>query len=60
VAFAERVDLRSPADEQRVLSTVDSMRDEMVALLQDLVRLPSENTPPTGAEAAARSLSWLG
>jgi acetylornithine deacetylase len=40
--------------EKELLRYVDEHRDELVATLQTLVRTPSENTPPTGAEAACQ------
>lgn len=38
------------AMEQEILSFVDERRDRLVSILQDLVRLPSENRAPRGAE----------
>jgi acetylornithine deacetylase len=37
-------------NERRVLRCIDDMAAEIVACLQEMIRLPSENTPPTGAE----------
>lgn len=38
---------------------VNTHRDQLFALIQDLVRCPSENTPPTGAEGACqRLIAW--
>lgn len=42
-----------PADtmvEKELIRYVDARRDHLIATLQALVRIPSENTPPTGAE----------
>lgn len=36
--------------EQDIVALVDERRDRLVALLQDLVRIPSENRAPNGAE----------
>ncbi len=41
--------------EKDILQYVDSRRDDLIDILQTLVRTPSENTPPTGAEAACQS-----
>lgn len=51
--------------QKRLLDYVDSHAGELVSILQDLVRIPSENTPPTGAEGRcqrhlAAQLSALG
>ena len=51
--------------EARLTDYVDAHRDRLVAIIRDLVRIPSENTPPVGAELAcqnyvARFLSELG
>lgn len=35
---------------QNIVAAVDARRDECIALLQDLVRFPSVNRPPTGDE----------
>jgi len=46
-----------PADtfiERDILQYVDSRRDDLIDIIQTLVRTPSENTPPTGAEAACQ------
>lgn len=40
--------------EKELLNYVDTRRDDLLALIQTLVRTPSENTPPTGAEAACQ------
>lgn len=40
--------------EKDILQYVDSRRDDLIDILQTLVRTPSENTPPTGAEAACQ------
>ncbi len=37
-----------------LLQYVDSRRDDLIDILQSLVRTPSENTPPNGAEAACQ------
>ncbi len=42
--------------EKDLLRYVDSHRDDLIQLLQTLVRTPSENTPPTGAEAACQTI----
>jgi acetylornithine deacetylase len=39
-----------PALEDRICSYVDSHQDRLVGIIRDLVRIPSENTPPIGAE----------
>lgn len=36
--------------EQQLSSYVDEHRGRLVEIIRDLVRIPSENTPPTGAE----------
>ena len=41
--------------ETQLSGYVDNGRDRLVQILRDLVRIPSENTPPTGAEAACQS-----
>ena len=51
--------------ENKISSYVDSRRDRLVEIIRDLVRIPSENTPPVGAERAcqeyvAASLGALG
>src|ERR1700733_3410458 len=38
------------ADEQELTTYVDRHSDRLVQILQDLVRIPSENTPPAGSE----------
>lgn len=40
--------------EQELLHYADAHRDELAALIQALVRTPSENTPPTGGELACQ------
>ena len=40
-----------PFVEHDLVSYVESNADRLTAILRDLVRIPSENTPPTGAEA---------
>lgn len=40
--------------ETQLASYVEEHRDRLVQIVQDLVRIPSENTPPTGAEAACQ------
>lgn len=40
--------------EKELLSYVDTRRDDLIALIQTLVRTPSENAPPAGAEAACQ------
>jgi len=47
--------LDMPVDEDRLHAYVDSHRDRLVGIIGDLVRIPSENTPPTGAEMACQS-----
>ena len=36
--------------EPRICDFVDSNRERLVQLVRELVRIPSENTPPTGNE----------
>lgn len=46
-----------PADtlvEQELLSYADAHREDLISLIQTLVRIPSENTPPTGSELACQ------
>lgn len=46
-----------PADtlvEQELLSYADDRREDLISLIQTLVRIPSENTPPTGGELACQ------
>jgi acetylornithine deacetylase len=47
--------------ERRLLKTVQAGADELVALTQQLVRIPSENRPPAGGEQAAQVFiqKWL-
>lgn len=40
--------------EQALLAYADAHRDDLISILQTLVRTPSENTPPTGAELACQ------
>ncbi|HEY3439312.1 MAG TPA: M20/M25/M40 family metallo-hydrolase [Paludibaculum sp.] len=40
--------------EKNLLQYVDAHRDELIEILAALVRTPSENTPPTGQEAACQ------
>jgi acetylornithine deacetylase len=42
------------AMEKQVTGYVDQQRDRLVEIIRDLVRIPSENTPPVGAEAACQ------
>ena len=52
--------------EQKLLDYVDAHQDRLVELIRDLVRIPSENTPPVGAELGCqeyaagvlRKLGW--
>ena len=39
----------------RIDGWVEQHRDRIIALARDLVRIPSENHPPTGAEAEAQA-----
>ena len=55
--------MASPDDnEHNVLEALDASADELVSLTSDLVRIPSENTPPTGGERDAQEFiaRWLG
>ena len=52
-------------DEDRLDATVDALRGELIAAIQELVRIPTENLPPGGNERAgqeylARRLRDLG
>ena len=54
-----------PIDEDRLVATVDALRGELIAAIQELVRIPTENLPPGGNERAgqehlARRLRDLG
>ena len=40
--------------ERDLLGFVDAHREELIGMVRDLVRIPSENTPPNGAEAACQ------
>ncbi|HEY3440755.1 MAG TPA: M20/M25/M40 family metallo-hydrolase [Paludibaculum sp.] len=40
--------------ESRIGEYVQERRQQLIALVQELVRIPSENMPPTGAEAACQ------
>ncbi|MHC4716414.1 MAG: M20 family metallopeptidase [Planctomycetota bacterium] len=53
-------DLRG--DERKVLDALDAGADGLTSLTRDLVRIPSENTPPTGGEREAQEFirGWLG
>jgi acetylornithine deacetylase len=42
------------APEKQLTGYVDQHRDRLVEIIRDLVRMPSENTPPVGAEAACQ------
>jgi acetylornithine deacetylase/succinyl-diaminopimelate desuccinylase-like protein len=42
------------AFEAQLTAYVDQHRDRLVEIIRDLVRIPSENTPPVGAEAACQ------
>src|SRR5215472_12401826 len=42
-------------DDACLHSYVDAHRDRLVEIVSDLVRIPSENTPPTGAELACQN-----
>ncbi|MHB0877092.1 MAG: M20/M25/M40 family metallo-hydrolase, partial [Anaerolineae bacterium] len=42
-------------DERLVLARIDTMAAEIVDCLQEMIRLPSENTPPTGAEGPCQA-----
>lgn len=46
----QRTSVIQPELEKRLLDYVDKHADRLVQILQDLVRIPSENTPPTGSE----------
>lgn len=47
--------------ERTLLGAIENSRDQLISLTQDLVRIPSENTPPTGGELAAQEFiqQWL-
>ena len=47
--------------ERKLLRTIEAGADELVALTQELVRIPSENSPPAGTEKAAQVFiqKWL-
>ena len=49
-------------NERKVLGALDSGADELVSLTRDLVRIPSENTPPGGGEGDVQEFirAWLG
>ncbi|MGI8960522.1 MAG: M20/M25/M40 family metallo-hydrolase, partial [Bryobacteraceae bacterium] len=40
--------------ENQLIGYVDHNRDRLVEIIRDLVRIPSENTPPVGGEAACQ------
>ena len=44
----------SPELEERLCLHVDSHKDRLVEIIQDLVRIPSQNTPPVGTEQACQ------
>jgi len=48
-------------NEQKVLEALDAGADELVALTSELVRIPSENTPPGGGEKEVQEFiaGWL-
>ena len=39
---------------KKLSSFVESRRDRLVEIIRDLVRIPSENTPPVGNEEACQ------
>ena len=41
-------------DEDRLCATVDALRGELIAAIQELVRIPTENLPPGGNERAGQ------
>jgi acetylornithine deacetylase len=43
------------AREAQLTSYVDKHQDRLVQIVRELVRIPSENTPPVGSEAACQS-----
>jgi acetylornithine deacetylase len=43
-----------PNLEQQICSYVDDRHDRLVGIIGDLVRIPSENTPPTGCEESCQ------
>ncbi len=47
--------------EQRLSAMLDDNFDRLVSLVRDLVRIPTENTPPDGGEAAGQEFirGWL-
>jgi acetylornithine deacetylase len=47
--------------ERNLLSAVEGAEDALIALTQELVRIPSENVPPSGGELAAQEFihRWL-
>src|SRR5947209_3357048 len=58
--------MNSIALEKQLTAYVDRHRGRLVEIIRDLIRIPSENTPPLGAEAACqhhvadmlRKLGW--
>src|SRR5947209_3623951 len=42
------------AFEAHLTGYVDQHRDRLIEIIRDLVRIPSQNTPPVGAEAACQ------
>lgn len=49
-----------PALEGRILEYVDARRGRLIEIVQDLVRRPSENTPPAGSERACQEYVGAG
>ena len=43
-------------DEARLHASVDALRGELIAAIQDLVRIPTENLPPGGNERGGRNI----
>src|SRR5690349_19437237 len=43
------------AFEAQLTRYVDEHRDRLIEIIRDLVRMPSENTPPDGAEGACQT-----
>lgn len=48
--------------ERSLLRAVEDAREDLISLTQELVRIPTENVPPTGGELAAQEFihRWLG
>ena len=40
--------------ENKISSYINDHRDRLVGIIRDLVRIPSENTPPDGSEEACQ------